>query len=392
MTDQFWRLPDGVDEWLPPGARQLELLRRAVLDLCHAWGYDYIEPPLVEYLDSLTVPGSDLELQTFKFMDRPSGRMLGLRADMTAQAARVDAHSLSTDGPQRLCYSGNIVHANASAVLASRVPLIAGAELFGSSGVAADAEVVELLLEALALGGVDAPVLVLGHVGIYQSIVAGTSLSTSAQERLFQAVQNKSEPDIEATLANAGAGADVLRHVAALPGLIGRKDILDAARQALAGAPDDVGRAIDELAGLAERLERSHASIELRFDLAELAGYGYHTGPVFSAYTSDFGRALAKGGRYDRVGARFGRERAATGFDVNLKDLLACRSAAAVAEGAIWVHDVDADPQIRSLVATLRADGDRVLIALGDRDQRPAHCDRELVRTSSGWQVVPVRG
>jgi ATP phosphoribosyltransferase regulatory subunit len=326
-----WRLPEGVDELLAPEAWALELVRRRVLDVFRSWGFEYVEPPVIEYLDALLVgSGNDLDLQTLKVVDQRSGRLLGVRADMTSQAARIDAHSLAGDGVRRLCYAGTVVHANPSGVLDSRIPEKAGAEIFGAATLLADAEVIALLLEVLRASGIGRPLLVLGHMGIYQSLIEPLGLTPDLERRLFAAVQGKSETDIVELLGER-PGADLL---ARLPTLMGRSGILTEAREALRGAPAGVARALDALEELAAMILDHDAGVELRFDLAELAGYGYHNGPVFTAYHAGRGSAVARGGRYDGIGAAFGRARPATGFDVSLKQLL---DAGGEAEAAIWV-------------------------------------------------------
>ena len=231
METRNWRLPAGVDELLPPDAWSLEQVRRTVLDVFTRWGYEYIEPPVVEYLDALLVGGGDdLDLQTLKAVDQRSGRLLGVRADMTAQAVRVDAHSRPVAGVQRLCYAGNVVFANPVSPLDARVPLKAGAELFGAETLRADAEVIGLLLEVLAAVGIDQPILVLGHMGIYHSLVAGLDLGPSKGTALFEALQSKAESDI-AGLLDDGAARDALVR---LPSLMGERDVLADARESLA--------------------------------------------------------------------------------------------------------------------------------------------------------------
>jgi ATP phosphoribosyltransferase regulatory subunit len=384
MVDQkYWLLPEGVDELLPPAARQLELLRRRVLDVFHAWGFDYVEPPIIEYLESLQVgSGSDLDLQTLKVIDQRTGRLLGVRADMTSQAARIDAHSLREDGVRRLCYAGTVVHANPVSVLESRVPLKAGAEIFGSRSPAADAEVVALLVETLHGAGVNRPVLVLGHMGIYQSLLDALDLPRQQAADLFAAVQRKSETDI-AELLGARPETGVLER---LPTLMGRQEVFNEARQALARAPAGVAEALDALEQLAAMVWERCPQVELRFDLSELAGYGYHNGPVFSAYQADQGSAVARGGRYDGIGGAFGRSRPATGFDVNLKLLLT--DAPAVA--AVWVPVTAQAPGFLDEVRSLRLAGEVVVCALSAEEAPPPRCNRALEKSADGWAVHPL--
>jgi ATP phosphoribosyltransferase regulatory subunit len=386
----YWRLPEGVDELLPPEARQLELLRRRVLDVFRAWGFEYVEPPLIEYLDSLLVgSGHDLDLQTLKVVDQRTGRLLGVRADMTSQAVRIDAHSRPANGVQRLCYAGSVVHANPAGALDDRVPQKAGAEIFGSDTVAADAEVIALLVAVLDAAGVSAPVLVLGHMGIYRGLVAGLALTELEQRALFAAMQSKSESDVAELLGDRPGAAALVR----LPTLMGGAEVLAEARASLTDASGEVTGAVDALEALADLVSERCPAITLRFDLAELAGYGYHNGPVFSAYHADRGAALARGGRYDGIGAAFGRGRPATGFDVSLKELVPASSAAASPEEpAIWAPWTGSGGRHRALLemqARLRAAGEIVVSAVCPDESPPARCDRELVDTGSDWAVRP---
>jgi ATP phosphoribosyltransferase regulatory subunit len=396
MVNRKWRLPDGVDELLPPEAWALEQVRRQVLDVFNSWGFDYVEPPVVEYLDALLVGAGpdgglghqdDLDLQTLKVVDQRSGRLMGVRADMTAQAVRIDAHSRPSEGVQRLCYAGPVVLANPAAALDSRVPLKAGAEVFGAPGLAADVEVICLLLEILERTGVEAPVLVLGHMGIYLSLVAPLGLDAFTERQLFAAVQSKSEADIGELIGERSDGALLER----LPTLMGGREILREARAALAGGPDGAVAAVDALEELAEAVLVRNPAVEVRYDLAELAGYGYHNGPVFSAYQADQGRAIARGGRYDGIGAPFGRSRPATGFDVNLRQLIGLAGAGTVGQAvwAPWTGSLggDAAAALAAEVRRLRAAGERVVVALDDEDGAPSGCDRQLSYVSGVWKV-----
>lgn len=328
MKSESWRLPDGVDDLLPPRAWELELVRRKVLDIFRKRGFDYIEPPLIEYLDALLVAGGrDLDLQTLKAVDQRSGRLLGVRADLTSQAARIDARRLDAQDVSRLCYAGPVVHANPQNPTDSRVPIKAGAEIFGSAELEADAEVIALMVEVLqaaevrgpiARGEDPTPVVVLGNMDIYRALTRPLGLNEDTELSLFAAVQSKSQNDIRA-LAGTGGLADLL---VALPQLMGRMEDLECACRELADAPAEVGRALDRLRRLVALVKDCCTGVDLRFDLAELAGYGYHNGPVFAAFHGGHGQALARGGRYDGIGAAFGRGCPATGFDVNLKRLL----------------------------------------------------------------------
>jgi ATP phosphoribosyltransferase regulatory subunit len=290
---------------------------------------------------------------------------------------------------QRLCYAGCVVHANPAWALDDRVPQKAGAEIFGSDTLAADAEVIALLLAVLEAAGVSAPVLVLGHMGIYRGLVGGLSLTETEQRALFAAVQSKSESDI-AELLGDRPGAEAM---ARLPSLMGGAEVLVRARACLTEANSDVTDSVDALAALAELVSERCPGVDLRFDLAELAGYGYHNGPVFSAYQADRGAALARGGRYDGVGTAFGRGRSATGFDVSLKELVpASDAAASPEEPAIWAPWTGSGPRHRALLevqARLREAGEIVVSAVSPDESPPVRCDRELVDSGSNWAVQP---
>ena len=388
----YWRLPKGVDELLPPRAWDLELLRRRVLDVFDRWGFDYIDPPLVEYLDALLVgSGEDLDLQTLKVVDQVSGRQLGVRADMTSQAVRVDAHSVVTDGVQRLCYAGPVVFANPMSSQTSRVQLKAGAEIFGAPSIEADAEVVGLMLETLAVAQVNNPVLVLGHMGIYsclaQELLAAGSLHTQQQGLLFNAVQRKAESDIRA-LVGEGVLADMM---VALPTLMGQPAILAEARKVLAQGPKDLLNALDELTQFAD-LVSIQGGVEIRIDVAELSGYGYHNGAVFTVYHPEHGKALAQGGRYDGVGEAFGRIRPATGFDMNLKQLLGLGGGKETGQGEIifapWPHQVEQRAALQEQINTLRAAGLRVVTGLSQDESAPPGCAQQLNFVDGQWHVV----
>ncbi len=386
MSNRNWRLPAGVEELLPPAAWSLELARRQVLDVLRAWGYEYIDPPVVEYLDALLVgAGEDLDLQTLKTVDQKSGRLLGVRADMTSQAVRVDAHSRPEPGVQRLCYAGNVVFANPDSPLDARLPLKVGAELFGARTLEADAEVVALMLEVLATLGIREPLLVLGHMGIYQNLAAELDLPPDREKALFAAVQSKAESDIAALVEGRDRGELLVR----LPGLMGERSVLPEARSVLSGAGKKVMAALDSLDALADLVLAGAPNVRLRFDLAELVGYGYHNGPLFSAYHADLGRALARGGRYDGIGAAFGRSRPATGFDVNLTELMrAAEPGSGEQETVVWVPwQPTPDAGRTEAIRRLRAEGVTLVSALRADDEPPMRCNGVLARQDDGWVV-----
>lgn len=393
MTEHKWRLPAGVDQVLAPRARQLEMLRRHVLDVFHSWGFDYVEPPIIEFADSLLVGGDEtLDLQTLKVVDQMSGRLLGVRSDMTAQAVRIDAHNQQrnpTGAPARLCYAGTVVHAVPFGVHGSRVPLKAGAEIFGVADSSADAEVVALLVDILQRSGMTEPTVVLGHMGIYRALVADLGLDAQLTSALLAAMQSKSETDI-VELLPAGAARDLLVR---LPTLMGGHSVFADARSAIGSQHPKALAALDELERLAGLVDDRCQSLQLRFDLAELAGFGYHNGPLFSAYHPQVGHAVARGGRYDNLGVAFGSTpRAATGFDVNLRPLLdnALAELTAVPE-AIWVApQVAVAARSATEIQRLRAAGHRVVVALTATEQPSSDCTKQLVQKAETWSLQPL--
>jgi ATP phosphoribosyltransferase regulatory subunit len=315
-----WLLPENVEDVLPPQAWRMEDVRRALLDLFRARGYQLVIPPLMEYVDSLlTGVGADLDLKTFKLVDQLSGRLMGVRADITPQVARIDAHLLAANAVNRLCYAGSVLHTQPDGFHRSREPIQLGAELYGSVGVDADAdlEILTLMLDALVASGVADIQLDIGHVGVYRALAREAGLSGDAEHRLFEALQAK---DGSAVAALAAPLPPALRDAfGALPQLYGSRAVLAEARSRLPQLPA-VAAALDTLDAIERGL--AAASVEAAYDLAELRGYGYHSGVVFAAYTGGRSRAIAQGGRYDEVGAVFGRARPATGFSLDLRELV----------------------------------------------------------------------
>ena len=392
-TVDRWQLPDGVDELLPERAARLEALRRRVLDLYASWGYRLVVPPLVEFTESLLEGvGADLDILTFKVPDQPSGRTLGIRADITPQVARIDAHALADDGVSRLCYAGSTLHARQKTPLASRAPVQAGAELFGAATLAADVEIINLMLATLAAAGLDGAVtLDLGHGDVCGALLAQLALPPAVEAAVFDALQRKSRPDLEAVLADAEPRArDALL---ALANLHGDAAVLDRVAAELAPLAPAVGDALDTLRAVAAQVTAHHPGVDVYFDLAELRGYHYHTGIVFAAYLPGHGEAVANGGRYDNVGRAYGRARPATGFATDLKTLVQLQ-AARTGNGGDPVGAIAApagdDPALLAAINELRAAGEVVIVSLaGETDPR---CDRELAATDGSWAVRPRRG
>lgn len=391
-----WMLPDGIEEVLPgANAWALEAVRRRLIDMYRSCGYQLAVPPVVEFLDALlTGSGTDLELRTVKFVDRSSGRMLGIRADMTPQAARIDAHQLRAEGPSRLCYLGPVVHAGASRPGSSRNPLQVGVELFGHAGVDADVEVFGLMLDTLRETGHDDVFVDVGHVGIFRALANDAGLDEQQEKALFELLQRKAIPDIEAFFDDQQVDPAAAARLLALANLNGGRDVIAKARESLAGAGSDAAReldkALDELDAFADRSDGLVGAGNMHFDLAELRGYAYQTGIVFAAFVPDYGYDIARGGRYDHVGDYFGRARPATGFSADLKTLLRLGQRPSVPEPTTILAPLDRDPALEALVDGLRAAGDVVVTELAETDAGQLGCQRRIVRQDDGWAVVDV--
>lgn len=387
MIRDRWLLPDGVDEQLPPTAARLECLRRTALDLFATWGYRLCIPPLVEFLDSLLSGAfDDLELQTFKLTDQLSGRMLGVPADITPQIARIDAHRLATDCPQRLCYVGPILHTRADKFAGSRNPLQIGAELYGHAGIESDAEVVCLMSAMLARLGIRDITLELGHMGLFRGLSAAAKLAPEHVAELLDALLRKAKVEVDSVLERAAVAPELATYFRALLSLNGDADRLAEAAVSLRSAPASVTAAIAALQGLVTLMQARMPQVNIHIDLAELRGYHYHTGVMFAAYTPRLGRALAWGGRYDNVGVHFGRARPATGFSTDLKLLAAIGDLVMPATDAVFAPALN-DPALAAAIEALRAGGTVVVQALPGQHghAQDLGCTRELVQVAGAW-------
>lgn len=390
-----WLLPEGVEEVLPEDARHLEALRRQLLDVFECWGYEKVIPPFIDYLDSLlTGSAHDLNLQTFKLTDQLSGEMLGIRADMTPQVARIDAHTLKHHKPSRLCYVGTTLHTRGDALDKTRIPMQIGAELFGHAGIDSDAEVVQLMLEVLAMAGLKNVHLDLGHVAIYRGLVAQAKLTKEQELELFEILQRKSNSELSDLLESYAVSVELQAIFLALPKLNGDKSVLAAAQTVFAAADTTVKTALAELLELADLLYAYYPELTISFDLAELRGYHYHTGVVFSAFVPEMGKEIARGGRYDNIGQIFGRARPATGFSADLKILAALTKADKSAELIVKVLAPIAhgDCALDEKVRDLRASGCIVIKALSGQ-QVNAHdlgCKQILEKSDENWVLVPL--
>ena len=354
--DSRWLLPDGVDEIIPPQAQVIERLRRRLLDVITTWGYALCMPATIEFLDALVSGGGDdLELQTFKLTDQVSGRLLGIPADMTPQIARIDAHRINADTPTRLCYIGPILHTRSDKFAGSRNPLQLGAELYGHAGIESDAEVIALMVEVLAAAGVGEITLDLGHMAIFHGLAAAAALDAEREGRVLDVLLRKAVGELPEVLA--GVAPDTAACLSALMSLNGDAAVLPRARQAFAAAPAQVGSALDDLEQLVAVLSQRCPQLKVHLDLADLRGYRYHTGVMFAAYTLRMGRAIAWGGRYDDIGARYGRARPATGFSTDLK-LLATLSAGVEDAPSAILAPAGTDAALLAAIAALRAAGE----------------------------------
>ena len=382
-----WLLPEYIEDILPAAALRIEFMRRRILDLMRSHGYELVIPPLVEYLESLlSGSGHDMDLKTFKLVDQLSGRLMGLRADITPQAARIDAHLLNRRGVTRLCYSGPVMHTLPPGLGGSRELLQIGAEIYGHGGLESDVEIQRLMLECLAVAGIGRVKLDLGHMGVFRALAAMAGLQDEAESELFRALQSRDVPVLEALTAELDA--HVRAGLLALPGLYGGNEVLAKARRRLPGDPR-IAHALDDL----ERLSRSLGSLvpDLGLDLCEVRGYHYHSGVVFAAYAPGSAQALALGGRYDEVGKAFGRARPATGFSADLR--LLAQVAGPTPELSAVRAPHSEDPALAEKIRVLRAAGEIVVVELpGHDDPRDeTRCDRELALRDGKWEVVGLR-
>lgn len=392
MSNQSpWILPAGIDEVLPAQTRRIERVRARMLETFDRWGYDLVVPPMVEFIDTLLVgTGEDLDLETLKVTDGMSGRQLGVRADMTPQVARMDAHSLPPVDERRLCYIGTVIRAKTDGLGGSRAPLQVGAELFGSDAPEADVEMISLMGEALAVGGCQRLILDLGHVGVYRALVRASGLDAGQEDRLRDALTRKAVPEIRELLASWSLSAELADSIELLCGLHGPwQETLAAATERLEPVLDQAGRdSLQRLAVVAKAVEK-RAVGEVLVDLSELHGYHYQTGLVYAAYSPRIGREIARGGRYNDIGQVFGRSRPALGFSLDLRDLLGlaeteeprpCRTVYAPAR-------LD-DAGLTEAVDRLRAQGHRVITTSASIPEGAA----QLAPTGNGqtqtWQLM----
>ncbi|HEY8977516.1 MAG TPA: ATP phosphoribosyltransferase regulatory subunit [Burkholderiaceae bacterium] len=380
-----WLLPEHIADVLPSEARRIEELRRKLLDLARSYGFELVIPPMLEHLESL-LSGAGLghDLKTFKLVDQLSGRMLGVRADTTPQVARIDAHLLNRQGVARLCYCGPVLHARPDSPLATREPLQFGAEIYGHAGLEADLEIQDLALDGLAAAGVGRLVLDMGDARIVRSLLAGEGTPADSVADIVAALTLKDRSAVETLVA--GCSAPVRGALLTLLDLYGGDDVLAVARERLPALPG-ITAALDDLAWLGRHLRAAHPDIEVGFDLSDMSGYAYYSGVRFSVYAAGSTDALLRGGRYDHVGAVFGRNRPAVGFSLDLRQLSAAMAAAPLraAIRAPWSEDA----ALRAAIRALRAAGETVVCALPghEHETQEFDCDRELVVIDNQWTL-----
>ncbi len=390
-TKQHWILPQGIEEVLPEQAAKFEAMRRLLLDLYASWGYELVMPPTIDFIESLlTGTGHDLDLQTFKLVDQLSGRTLGIRADMTPQVARMDAHQLQRDVPTRLCYIGTVLRTRPESIGDSRSPLQVGAELYGHAGVESEVEIIVLMLQTFSALEIDDIYLDLGNVDIYRGLAKQAGLSEEVESQLFEMLQRKAVTEINTLLNTLNIDNSVKAMLSGLASLNGGKEVFEKARVLLTDADAAVKQAVDYLEKTAELMwqrltDMNMADLKVHFDLSELHGYHYKTGVVFAAFVPRLGQAIARGGRYDDIGKVFGHARAATGFSTDLKVLNQLSNKQFNLPEKIFAP-VDAD---QTKVAVLRAEGNVVIEQLPGQktDAKVMGCSKSLCLIDGQWVV-----
>ncbi len=390
-----WLLPEGINESLPDDADKLEALRRQLVDLYATWGYRLVMPPMVEYLESLRAGmGTQLDLQTFKITDQLNGRMMGVRADMTPQIARIDAHRLSKGDAKaavnRLCYIGTVLRTRSAQQGGSRSPVQVGAEIFGHSGVESDLEIISLMLETLHSINVTEIVLDIGHVGVVNGVAEYAELSKNQQQNYFDMLSRKSVPEIKAWVTEHGFTDSVGSMLEALPLLIGSVEVLKTAKECLKDAGKSVLEALQHLENITQLISNNFPEIKVNIDLAEMRGYSYHTGIMYTVYLPGRGESIANGGRYDGIGEAFGNNRPAIGFSTDLRTLASMMEDPEIKSNSIMAPFV-LDKELDQVISELRHQGEHVIRQLEDNSTLTPEqqgCDRIIVKQGDDWKVV----
>jgi ATP phosphoribosyltransferase regulatory subunit len=378
-----WLLPEYIEDVLPAEAARLESLRRQLLDLFKVHGYQYVIPPTLEYLESLiTGTGHDLDLATFKVVDQLTGRLMGIRADMTPQAARIDAHMLNHQGVSRLCYAGTVLRTKPDGLAHTREPLQLGAELFGHAGIESDIEIHRLMIKALQTLGLKELHIDFSHVAIFESLVKAGDINANLEQALYAALQSKDKASVALLAVNLDA--TVKQALMDLTDLNGDASVLQKAEQQLPKLPA-INKALADLRIVASQL--NDLNVNVSFDLSELRGYHYHSGIVFAAYAKGYTGPIALGGRYDEVGLAFGRARPATGFSLDLRGAVTALTPAFNSKAIL--APAGEDKTLLSTIESLRADGQIVIQALPNStsDILELNCDKQLVYSNNQWQI-----
>jgi ATP phosphoribosyltransferase regulatory subunit len=389
FKSKSWILPAGIEEVLPPRAYDLELLYRKIADQFDTWGYELVMPPLIEYLDSLlTGTGEDLDLKTFKITDQQTGRLMGIRADMTPQVARIDSSILNKETPVRLCYLGTVLHTRPGTLAGTRAPMQVGAELFGHSGVESDAEILSLMLKTLEVAGITNAHVEIGHVGIYRGLIKQLNITPEQELIVSSAMHKKSKAELIVQLDDWSVSRELADAALALIDLYGDIEVLNQAREIFSSIDKSIVNCIDELSQIADLTLTQVKDASLLFDLSDFRGYKYHNGMMFTAYMHGQGQGIAFGGRYDGIGKGFGRSRPATGFSADVKLLFNLISRPARMTSSILATGLEM-PGLHDAVNELRNQGERVIYQLPDQvgDAREMGCDRELYLDDGQWKV-----
>lgn len=383
-----WLLPEGVEEILPPKAIQLEQMRRSIIDLLSTWGYEFVIPPMIEYLESLlTGTGEDLDLKTFKITDQLSGRLMGIRADMTPQVARIDAHLLKRDTPTRLCYYGSVLHTRPGKSGETRSPLQLGAELYGHAGVASDIEIVKLILATLKHVGIAQTYMDIGHIGVFRTLSAESSLNDEQRAAVYEALQRKAKDELKAFYKEWNVTDSASNALLDLVDLNGDVSVLNEAKNLLKNVSPEVIKYIEEVKTLAGAI-KDHTDVTINIDLAELRGYHYHTGMVYTAFVPGHGEGVAFGGRYDDIGKAFGRARPATGFSLDVKSLLKYQNSETNNAKKIFAPASD-ESSLQNKIDELRASGNIVVQELSGQQENAdeMNCQQQLVYENGSWKI-----
>lgn len=383
-----WLLPEGVDEILPPRAMLLEQMCRKLIDLFSSWGYEFVIPPMMEYLESLlTATGEDLDLQTYKITDQLSGRLMGIRADITPQVARIDAHLLKRNIPTRLCYLGSVLHSRTNNSGDSRSPLQLGAELFGHEGVSSDIEIVKLMLATLDAVRISNICLDVGHIGIFRSLISKSQLNSMQESEVFEIVKRKAKDELKIFYKKLKINDDSSKAMLDLIDLHGDAGILDDAIHAFDKLSPDIRKYVNEVKTLTDSIIDKF-DVSINIDLSELRGYNYHTGMIYTAFVPNEGKGIAFGGRYDDIGSAFGKARPATGFSTDMKQLLELQNISEDTPDKIFAP-VDDNDSLQKKITELREQGKIVIQELEGQNAtaKEMNCSQTLVCENDQWVV-----